>query len=129
MIDWFAEGGVMMWPILAAGLVALGLALDAGRRLLAGGGKADDRRRPVRGRIDAVLFWGGFAALLGVLGTLVGVALVADWLSRAGGAPSELIWQGLGVTLNTTTFGLIVLLVSLAAWFGLRVVYRRRVAA
>lgn len=128
MMEWFAEGGVMMWPILAAGLLALGLAVDAGRRLLAGEGEGGDPRRPVRGRIDAVLFWGGFAALLGVLGTLVGVAVVADWLGRAGGASSELIWQGLGMTLNTTTLGLVVLLLALAAWFGLRVAYRRRAA-
>lgn len=128
MLDWFAEGGVMMWPILGSGLIAVGLALDAGRRLL-DGGKGGDRRRALAGRLDAVLFWGGFAALLGVLGTLVGVAVMADWLARAGGGPAELVWQGLGVTLNTTVFGLIVLLVSLVAWFGLRTALRRGAVA
>lgn len=126
MIDWFAAGGVMMWPILGAGLIALGLAVDAARRIFAG--TEGSGGHPVRGRIDAVLFWGGFAALLGVLGTLVGISVVADWLARAGGASAELVWQGLGVTLNTTTFGLLVLLVSLAAWFGLRAAHARRVA-
>lgn len=125
MLNWFAEGGVMMWPILAAGLVALGLAVDAGRRVRDAG---EGGGRPVRGRIDAVLFWGVFAALLGVLGTVVGIALTADALARAGGGSAQLAWQGLGVTLNTTTFGLLVLLLSLGAWFGLRTAHARRAA-
>lgn len=128
MLDWFAAGGVFMWPVLIAGLVALALALDAARRVPAAGEPESDGSR-LRSRIDAVLFWGGFSALLGVLGTLVGIGMVADHMGRAGSASAGVVWQGIGVALHTTSLGLILLLVSLAAWFALRVALRRQIAA
>lgn len=122
MIDWFASGGFFMWPVLLAGLVVVGLAIDALRKVLATEGNRDPRR--VLGRIDAVLFWGGFAALVGVLGTLGGIAQVAGVLQRSGGAPAELVWGGIGNTLTTMILGLAVLLLALAIWFGLRTAHR-----
>lgn len=120
MFDWFASGGVIMWPVLGAGLLAVGLGVDAWRRVLTGG--SGGRSGPgLRSRADAVLFWGGFAALLGVLGTVVGIARTAEALGRAGGAPADVVWRGFRVTLPPTTLGLVFLLVALLAWLGLRV--------
>lgn len=124
MIEWFRSGGFMMWPVLAAGLVAVWLAVDVGRKLVRDG-EVTDTPRGLRGRIDAVLFWGGFAALVGFLGTLGGLGQVMRWLSEAGDAPAELIWSGLQVTLPTTVLGLVVLLLALAMWFGLLTLRRR----
>lgn len=115
MTEWFMEGGVMMWLVLGAGLVGLALAADAGRRLAAASPEAE-----VRAEIDAVLFWGGFASVLGVLGTLVGVGQMARHVERAGEVSASLAWSGLRVALITTVFGLLVLAVCLLAWFGLR---------
>ncbi len=129
MIDWFLQGGFLMWPVLVAGLIALALAAHAGRRLSVDDATTVVARR-IRGRIDAVLFWGVFAALVGLLGTLGGVGQLARTASRAGGdLPAEVIWDGLRVTLPTFVLGLTVLLVSLGLWFGLRAVHRRRVGA
>lgn len=128
MIEWFMSGGVSMWPILGAALVSAGLAVDAGRKLLGAPASATEMAR-VRTRIDAVLFWGGFAALVGLIGTLVGFAKMAAWLADASGVPESLVWSGIRVSLVTSTFGLLVLVVSLGAWFGLRVVHRRRTGA
>lgn len=129
MIEWFQQGGVSMWPVLVAGLLAVGLAVDAVRRMPRADGNPAVARR-VRGRIDAVLFWGVFAAVVGLIGTVVGVALVAEAASRAAGAASAgVVWGGIEVALHTTTFGLAVLLLSLGLWFALRTAFRRRVAA
>lgn len=121
MIDWFASGGFFMWPVLLAGLIVVGLTVDAVRRVLDSG---QDRHR-IRGRIDSVLFWGGFAALVGLLGTLGGITQMAGVLQGSGGAPAELVWGGIGNTLTTMIFGLAVLLLALAIWFGLRATHRR----
>lgn len=116
MIEWFMSGGFFMWLVLGAGLVSLGLAVDAGRRLT--GGPVDEPA--VRAEIDAVLFWGGFASLLGLIGTLGGVAQMARYVERAGSVSAGVAWSGVRVALITTVFGLIVLGLSLLAWFALR---------
>lgn len=132
MIEWFQSGGVSMWPVLVAGLIAVGLAVDAWRRL-APDALATGAAGRVRGRIDAVLFWGVFAVLVGLIGTLVGVGVLARAVARAGEAGRELssavIWDGLGVTLPPLLLGLAVLLVAMGLWFGLRTLFRKRVAA
>lgn len=132
MIEWFRSGGVMMWPVLLAGLIAVGLSVDAWRKLPADEAAARVARR-VRGRIDAVLVWGVFGVLMGLIGTLVGVGLVARTASQAAQAgrelPVEVIWNGLAVTLPTVVLGLSVLLVAMGLWFALRTAYRKRVTA
>lgn len=106
----------MMWPIVTAGLVGLALAGDAGQRLASGCSPAEE----LRAEIDAVLFWGGFAAVLGVIGTVVGVGQIARYAERAGELSASLAWSGLRVALITTVFGLTVLAVCFLAWFALR---------
>lgn len=124
MIDWFMAGGFMMWFILGAGLVALGLAADAGRKLFGRTGVTDG----LRAEIDGVLFWGGFASVLGVFSTLVGVALTTRWLEQVGEAPATVVWGGIRVALIPTAFGLAVLALCLLAWYGLRTALRRGAA-
>lgn len=122
MIDWFLEGGLFMWFVLIAGLAAAALAVDAARRLF--GDTAD--AAAVRAEVDGLLFWGVLATVLGLIGTLGGVAVMARSLEQTGGASPAVIWGGLRVALVPTTFGLAVLALSLAAWYGLREALRRR---
>ncbi len=123
MPEWFQEGGVIMWPILVATLLAVALALLSWWRLRRAPGGHD----PVlETRIDAVLFWGGWAAVVGVLGTLVGIAQAAGAIVAVGNAPAGLVWGGIRVALVSTVAGLLVFALALLAWFGLRVRYRRR---
>lgn len=122
MIDWFLSGGFFMWFVLGAGVVGLALAADAGRKLSGGAFGAE----ALRAEIDGVLFWGGFASVLGLIGTLGGVAVMARSLERAGGASPGVIWGGFRVALIPTAFGLAVLAACLLAWYGLRTALRRR---
>lgn len=121
MMNWFLEGGFPMWFILSAGLVGLVLAIEAGRKVLVGGKESPG----LRAEIDGVLFWGVFASVLGLIGTLGGVAVMARVLERAGGAAPSLIWGGFRVALIPTAFGLAVLAFCLLAWYGLRAALRR----
>lgn len=126
MINWFVAGGFPMWFILGSALVGIVLAVDAGRKLAGSGTDAPG----LRAEIDGVLFWGGFASVLGLIGTLVGVALVARALEQAPGAASvSLIVGGLRVALIPTVFGLVVLALLLLAWYGLRSAHRRAEAS
>lgn len=75
-----------------------------------------------------MLFWGGFASVLGLIGTLGGVAQMARWLEQAGDASATVVWGGIRVALIPTAFGLIMLAVCLLAWYGLRATLRRQSA-
>lgn len=124
MVTWFLEGGFPMWFVLIAGLVGLALAFDAGRKLF-----GETTASGLLAEINGVLFWGGFASVLGLIGTFVGVALMARSLAQAGAATASVVWGGLRVALIPTVFGLVVLSVCLLAWYGLRSAYRRADAA
>lgn len=120
MIELFRTGGFMMWPMVLA-LVALVVAGTRAAHALV-------NRAPVaevRSGADAVLFWGGFSAALGVLGTVVGLSQAALAIERAGSVSAALLWSGVRVTLTTTIFGLVILLLAMIIWYGLRTTARR----
>ena len=124
MIEAFRNGGVMMWPML---IVALGIAWTAVRTFTRAG--EDPAGEDVRRGMQSVLFWGGIAVLLGLLGTVVGLVFTAQAAARVPDAPASLIWGGVGVTLITLIFGLLIFLFAALAWFGLDAWSARRMRA
>lgn len=116
MIDWFRSGGVLMWPVLAAGMAVVIQTARAWRaRRYAG------HRSPAPDTtVDSLLFWGAFATVVGLIGTLVGVGQMARYMESASSVGSSVVWGGLKVTLPPTVLGLAVLTVALCAWASLR---------
>lgn len=124
MLSFIREGGVMMYPLLGVTLVMVVLAARAWLRLRSG-----DAGQPTLGAgIDAVLFWGAYAAVLGLLGTLVGIAQAAGFIEAAPSISSAMIWGGIKVALWTTIYGLLVFAIALLLWFWLRHGHRRSLA-
>lgn len=120
MTEFFASGGVIMWPILAVGL---GVVWISGRTALRlrGRNPSPDGAGPdeVRRGLQAILFWGVMAVVLGLLGTTVGIVIMTRAVALAGAAEAPLIWGGIGVALVTLAFGLLVFLLSATLWFVL----------
>ncbi|MGD2069120.1 MAG: MotA/TolQ/ExbB proton channel family protein [Gemmatimonadota bacterium] len=125
MIDFFRQGGPFMWPLL---LVAVAVAVLAVRSVLRMRGPESQDVRLETG-IDAILFWGAWGVVLGLLGTLGGVYQAAGAISRAADISVPVVWGGIRVALTTTIFGLLVFAVAAVVWFALRVRYRRRTAS
>lgn len=123
MIELFQSGGVMMWPILVCALLVLVLTV---RATLALRGEGSDHPAAALSTVDAVLFWGGLGAVLGMLGTVVGIAQMAWVLERFEGLSASTIWSGFRVTLTTSIAGTLILVVALLLWMGLRVLSARR---
>lgn len=119
MGTFFAEMGVMRWPLLVA-MVFMFLQIGrAGWQIL--GGKEGDAMT-----LHAVLVWGVLCALLGVLGTVVGMSIAAGAVELAATASPSLIWGGMRVALTTTVFGLLLLTLAVLAWLGLYFVRGRQ---
>lgn len=125
MINTFLDGGIMMWVMTVAGVLMLAVAVRAALRLR---GSSDDAAEAMAGA-DAALFWGAFAGLLGLLGTLIGIMQAARAISRAGEVSAALAWAGVRVTLITAVYGLLIVLTGLLFWGALRLAVRRRGAS
>ena len=118
MMEWFLDGGVMMWPLLALALGVVGLAARAAVRLR--------RRHAPPPSLGTILFWGAVAMLMGALGTAVGLVVMARHIAAAGGAAApQLIWSGVSVALITLIFGILIFLLSGFLWLALDAWSRR----
>jgi biopolymer transport protein ExbB/TolQ len=120
------SGGVMMYPLFAVAAAAIGFAVVAGRRLRQHAGAPDPR---LESAIDAVLFWGSFGVVLGLIGTLIGIVQAAQAIELAGGVEARLAWGGIRVSLPPTIFALFVFGIAALTWFFLRYGYSRRTGA
>ena len=120
----FSDGGFMMYPISFCAIMVLILTVRTAWRM-----NADEPGRGAlaRGAIDGVLFWGGYAVVLGVLGTVVGISIAAEAVEVVGRVETTLVWGGIKVSLITTIYGLLVLLGAGLLWFGLRHWHRNTV--
>ena len=120
----FEALGVIRWPLTFSLLVVVALALWS---------LALVRRSAMPGRhakawIDAILFWGGFAAISGVLGTLVGIIITFQFIELAGEVRASLVAGGIKVALLSSALGTLILAVASLLWFGLQLRWRMLVA-
>jgi len=118
--------GFSRWPLAFSVVVIAGLTLYSSYRLLRPGASADLRTKAF---VDAVLFWGGFAAVWGVLGTLIGVTIAAQAIEAAGDVSTSLVWGGIKVAMLTSLFGMLIMVVSSLIWFALQLRWRLLQAA
>lgn len=126
MNDIWYHLGVIRWPLLVSFLAVALLAATTAYRLLRTDAPADLR---TKAWLDAILFWGGFALIAGVLGTLVGVIVAARSIEAAGGVVElSLLWGGLRVALLSSAIGAVILLLAASVWWPLQLRWRFLVA-
>ena len=121
LTEFWTQMGFMRWPLTFSLMTVVVLGLIAMGRLFRPGAFPD---RYTKTWIDAILFWGGFAVVCGVLGTLVGITIAASYIESAGEVSTPLLWSGIKVALSTTLFGVLILAFSALLWFGLQLKWR-----
>jgi len=121
----FADIGFIRWPMVFSLIAVIALSGWSGWRLLVGGAAADMRQKAW---IDAILFWGGFALVSGLLGTLVRIIVAAQRIEAAGTIETVLLWGGLKVALLISALGVMILCLSAISWFVLQLRWRLLVA-
>jgi biopolymer transport protein ExbB/TolQ len=116
MVETFLAGGKMMWPLT---LIGAGVLWLTGRTawLIR---QRDHRFTDVELSLQAILFWGAMSVVLGLLGTVIGWISASRAIALAGAVEPRLVWAGIGVTLYTLTFGVLIFTVAALAWFTLR---------
>ncbi|KPJ82969.1 MAG: hypothetical protein AMS19_06010 [Gemmatimonas sp. SG8_23] len=113
--------GFMRWPLAFSLLCVVLLSAYSFGRLYRPSATADLLTKTW---LDAILFWGGFAMIAGVLGTLVGVVIAAQAIEAAGAVSPSLVWGGIKVAMLTSAFGTLILAASALLWFGLQLRWR-----
>lgn len=113
--------GVIRFPLGLSFLIVVVLGIYSTIRLFREGATADPMTRTW---LDAILFWGGFALVTGVLGTLVGIVVAAQSIEAAGAVSGTLVWGGVKVALYSSVFGILVLTGAALLWFGLQLRWR-----
>lgn len=121
MIEWFMSGGVVMWPLLVLALGVVGLGAREAVMLR----RLDPRGASHRASPATILFWGAVSLLVGLLGTVVGIVIMARNVAAAGEVSGSLVWGGVGVSLVPLVFGILTFLVAAFLWLPLDT-WRRR---
>jgi hypothetical protein len=103
------------------------LVLIVTRGLQALKGMPEQLPRVERG-LDAILFWGIFSAVLGLLGQFIGHYKGLTIMIHAEKINPRMVFLGLAECFSSTIVGLTILLISSLAWFTLRSVVRFRQA-
>lgn len=119
--EMWVQLGFIRWP-LAFSAVAVGvLALWSAAKLFHPEARAELR---TKAWVDATLFWGGFALVAGVLGTLIGVVVTSLSIEAAGEISTTLVWGGIRIALLSSAVGALILALSALAWFVLQLRWR-----
>ncbi len=123
MMNLFREMGFYFWPLMLIAIAVMGLAVRAATRLRQA--RPEDTA-PIEHTINAVLFWGCVAAVVGVLGQFHGIYQALKVISMAPAVSPPIIWGGLAVSFSSTLAGLAILLVAALLWATLRGGLHRR---
>ncbi len=121
MLSTFQTMGPFAWPLLIIAVANLAM-IGLRARDLYGSGAASDAR--LGARINAVLFWGVVALLLGYLSQYAGLYLSMTAIAQLDGVSTGLVAKGIAESIMATIFGLVIMVLSSIAWFLLRARHR-----
>jgi len=117
MLHVFMQGGIMMFPLILIVLVLLGLVLRTLWELIFRGGS---NTALVQSGLDGLVFWGGFAVIIGVLGSAAGYHKSMSAMVAHGVANPRYIWMGAAEAMVSGIAGLLVLMAAGTCWYFLR---------
>jgi hypothetical protein len=115
------EIGFIRWPLAFSFLAVVLLALWSAAKLFGPGAVPDMR---TKAWVDAILFWGGFALISGVLGTLVGIIIASQAIEAAAEVSTRIIWGGIKISMLSSAFGAMILGFAALLWFALQLRWR-----
>lgn len=117
LFQFFIEGGPLMYPLVLIALALFGIVLRTAWHLYVRGGSD---AAVIHYCLDGLLFWGGFAAIIGVLGSAIGYHKALSAMIARGVVNPRAVWIGTAEGLVTSIAGLFVLAIAGSLWFALR---------
>jgi len=122
LLEVFAQGGILMLPMVLVSLVLLGIVVRALWHLFVRGGS---NSTAIQSCLDSLLFWGGFAVVIGVLGSAIGYHKAMTAVVQRGHVNPRALWIGTAEGMVSSIAGLLILAGAGALWYVLRWQYLR----
>lgn len=114
MPDFFIEGGLYFTgPLTVFGLAVVALTLRKATDVFGGDDLSPGERK--RG-LNAILQLGAFSFFFGILAQVLGLIQMLQVLVQVESIAPPLLYGGLEVSMIAPAYGLVIFLVSLAAW-------------
>lgn len=113
----FMQGGPMMLPLVLIVMVLAGIALRITWHLFVGGG---NDTTAIQNGLDGLLFWGGFAVVIGLLGSAIGYHRAMGAVLAYGVVNPRAVWIGTAEGMVSSIAGLLVLAGAGVLWYLLR---------
>jgi biopolymer transport protein ExbB/TolQ len=110
-------GGTMMWFLLIIALVIIVLSV---RKTIQLYGKEELSKSVLETGINAIVFWGAIAAIIGFFSHYWGLYNAMQAIMRANDISPAIVAGGYAVSLITILSGLTIFICSLIIWFVLR---------
>lgn len=121
MLHFLRTCGPTGFLLLILSIVVVALAVRGFIQLFA---RKDAIHPGTRQGVHAIIFWGAFSALLGILGQCTGIYNALGAIARASEISPAVIMAGLAESFTSTLFGLTIFIVSALLWFILHSRYR-----
>lgn len=117
MTRFLMEAGPFIWPVILLTFVVAFLIVWNAVFLMM---RLDESTTGRRRSIDSVLFWGGVAAVLGLLGQWMGIHKLTKAIHAKGGVSPPAVSYGISESLWTPLAGMAVLVAAIVLWSLLR---------
>lgn len=121
MMALLVDMGFIRWPLTFSLMAVIGLGLMSVATLF---GRNAAAGVVAKTWVDAILFWGGFAAISGVLGSIIGVIIALQSIEAAGAVSATLVAGGIKVALMSSAMGVLMLGFAAVLWFTLQFRWR-----
>ena len=121
MMQLFEAMGFIRWPLTFSLMAVIGLGLMSAATLF---GRNAAASLVAKTWVDAILFWGGFSAISGMLGSIIGVIVGFQAIERAGEVEATLVAGGIKVALLSSGIGVLILGFAALLWFTLQFRWR-----
>ncbi len=121
MMELFVDMGFIRWPLTFSLMAVIGLSLMSAATLF---GRNAGAGLVAKTWVDAILFWGGFAAISGMLGSIIGVIIGFQSIEAAGEVSATLVAGGIKVALLSSAMGVLILGFAALLWFALQFRWR-----
>lgn len=99
--------------ITVCGIIAIAFAITEGTKIISK--KSNDSSRLI-----FIPFWGSLAAILGILGQMIGLMQAFNAIEQAGDISLSLIMGGLKVSMICVVYGVVIFITSALIWFVLK---------
>ncbi len=117
MLQFFIQGGMYMWPLLAFAVVILVLAV---KKIIDLYIRTDLPAQNADSGINAILFWGVMSIFIGIFGHFHGIYVAMQAINRAGDISPAIVSQGYAMSLITVLSGMLIFMIAAVVWFIFR---------